>query len=233
MERSMKDYANALKAIGLEFDFDKNFFYENAFYLTSGTDRTAKLLAHYELFKMSASLKGDIVECGVFKGASFARFIKFRNIFGLQSKRVIGFDTFGEFPESDFADDVSYRENFIKGAGSRSISADALEWLLGRLGCSVNVELVKGDVCETIPAYISKHPELSVSMLNIDVDIYRPTKATLENMYDRVVKGGIIILDDYEGFPGATAAIDEFCKKLGTKIERLPWVNSPHYIIRK
>ncbi len=226
----MKNEADVMKAIGVDFESDKTFFYENAFYLTSAPDRTAKLLAHYELFKMSASIEGDIVECGVFKGASLARFIKFRDIFGTRSKKVVGFDIFGEFPASDFEQDASYREKFIKDAGSRSIPMDLLGDLLSRIGCFNNIELIKGDVCYTIPKYVTEHPDFSISMLNIDVDLYKPTKYTLDYMYDKVAEGGIIILDDYKGFAGATSAIDDFCGKRKIKIEKFSWVKSPHDI---
>jgi hypothetical protein len=218
-----------MKAIGLDLEPNKSFFYENAFYLTSKTDRMAKFLAHYEFFKMTEHLAGDIVECGVFKGASLARFIKFRNIFS-PGKKVVGFDTFGEFPESEFEKDVSYRENFIKSAGSKSVPREGLMKLLKGIGCSDDVELIEGDVCDTIPAYISKNPDFSISLLNVDVDIYKPTKAVLDLFYDRVVNGGIVVLDDYKGFPGATSAIDEFCKARGIEVRSLKWLESPYYI---
>jgi len=55
-------------------DFTKTFEYENNFYLSCDNTRLSKILAHYELFKMAKDLPGAMVECGVFKGASFVRF---------------------------------------------------------------------------------------------------------------------------------------------------------------
>ncbi len=52
------------------------------------------------------------------------------------------------------------------------------------------------------------------AFVHIDVDIYEPTKASIEFFYPRLNNGGILICDDY-GFstcPGATLAIDEFLK---------------------
>ena len=77
-----------------------HFLYENAFYLTAHKERIEKFISHYELFKLSKEVRGDIVECGVFKGASLSRFIKFRDIFKLD-KKIIGFDTFASFPETN------------------------------------------------------------------------------------------------------------------------------------
>ncbi len=90
-------------------DFEKAFSYENKFYLSCNINRISKVLAHYELFKITHEIPGNIVECGVFKGVSFSRWATFRNLFGNPySKRIIGFDTFGKFPETSFADNVSF-----------------------------------------------------------------------------------------------------------------------------
>ena len=101
-------------------DFDKAFDYENGFYLTAHPSRLGKCVAHYELFKMVNELPGDIVECGVFKGASLLRFASFQDVFGKQERKVIGFDTFGTFPETDFEADKSHREDFIADAGAKA-----------------------------------------------------------------------------------------------------------------
>ena len=63
-------------------DFTKDFDYENNFYLSCDITRISKILAHYELYKKVIDLPGEIVECGIFKGASFARFAMFRELFG-------------------------------------------------------------------------------------------------------------------------------------------------------
>lgn len=49
---------------------DKKLDYENGYYLTSTVDKISKFVTHLELFRKSSGLAGDIVECGVFRGAS-------------------------------------------------------------------------------------------------------------------------------------------------------------------
>lgn len=101
---------------------DNPFFYENAFYATSTDRRMGKLFAHLELYKKIIDLPGHIVECGVFKGNSFFRFGHFRNIYETQaSRKIIGFDMFGDFPETHYDDDMKYRESFIKETGGGGI----------------------------------------------------------------------------------------------------------------
>ena len=84
-------------------DFKKAFDYENNFYLSCDVARISKMIAHYELYKMVIGIPGSIVECGVFKGVSFTRFAVYRELFeSSYSKKIIGFDTFHEFPETEF-----------------------------------------------------------------------------------------------------------------------------------
>ena len=109
-------------------DFKKDFEWENSFYLSCDITRIGKMLAHYELFKMVQNVPGAICECGVFKGASLARFAAFRDIFGNPfSKKVIGFDIFGTFPETAFPPDREKREDFIQSAGDQSTGAGLLQ----------------------------------------------------------------------------------------------------------
>lgn len=215
-------------------DFSKTFFYENNFYLSSDVNRMAKVMAHYELFKMSADIPGSIVECGVFKGAAFVRFAAFRKLLcNSSNKKMIGFDVFGEFPETAFEGDKKWREKFITDSGDQGIDKDQLMEVLKHKKCDDNVELVKGDVCVTVPDYIKQHPELKISFLNIDVDIYEPTLAALKNLYPHVSKGGVIVLDDYANvFPGANKAIEEFLKGKDVTIKRFPFAMTPCYFIK-
>jgi hypothetical protein len=215
-------------------DFEKAFEYENNFYLSCDNTRISKVLAHYELFKMTQSLPGAIVECGIFKGASFVRFGAFRNLFGNSySKKLIGFDIFGKFPESDYSDDQKYREGFINETGGGvSISIDQLYQVLS-LKKIENVELVKGDVTKTIPAYLKENAHLRISLLNMDTDVYEPAVTILEQLYPRIVRGGILIVDDYGVFPGETKAVDDYFADKDVEILKFPFAMTPCYIIKK
>jgi len=208
----------------LELDFAKQFDYENNFYLTAPVNRISKFAMHLELFRRTSGLAGDIVECGVFKGASFSRFIKFRGLFeNPLSRKMIGFDTFGEYPQAQYEKDMEKRKQFVREAGSKSIEKERLIEVLQKLDLHENVELIEGDILKTVPAYKFRNPHLKISLLHIDVDLYEATAVCLKELYPLVVKGGIVILDDYDAFPGAKKAIDEFFYGKKTKISRLPY----------
>ncbi|AFZ49065.1 TylF/MycF/NovP-related O-methyltransferase [Dactylococcopsis salina] len=215
-------------------DFNRSFEYENNFYLSCGINRISKILAHYELYKMVQEVPGAIVECGVFKGVSLARFATFRDLFSNPySKKIIGFDTFGEFPETEFIEDQSFREKFIRNAGSESISKEQLHHILEHKGVDRFVELVEGNVMETVPDYVNKNPELRISLLNLDTDVYEPAKVVLEHLYPKIVKGGVLILDDYGTFPGENQAVEEYFAEQDIEIKKFPFCMTPCYIVKK
>jgi hypothetical protein len=215
-------------------DFKKSFDYENGFYLTCDITRISKILAHYELFKMAQNIPGTIVECGVFKGASLARFAMFRDLFGnVFSKKIIAFDSFGSFPKTSFKPDIKFREKFINAAGEQSISIDQMTRVLEYKKCNRFIELIEGDICKTVPKYVKNNPQLKISLLNLDTDIYEPTVTILENLYPRIEKGGVLILDDYGTFPGETKAVDEYFKDKNIRIYKFPFCMTPCYIIKE
>jgi hypothetical protein len=215
-------------------DYSKAFQYENDFYLSCDTTRFSKFIAHYELFKMVKDLPGAIVECGVFKGASFSRFAGFRELFGgAFAHKLIGFDIFGEFPATAFEADKVYRERFVNAAGSSSISTEQLMEVLAQKRVEKNVELVAGDITQTIPAYVKANPHLKIALLNLDTDIYEPAVTILEELYPRLVKGGVLLLDDYGTFPGETKAVDDYFKGRSEVIRKFPFAMTPCYIIKE
>ncbi len=97
---------------------------------------------------------------------------------------------------------------------------------------SNNVELIKGDITKTVPKYLKIHPELKISLLNLDTDIYEPAVTILENLYPRLVKGGVLILDDYGTFPGETKAVDDYFDGKNVEIKKFPFATTPSFIIK-
>ena len=62
------------------------------------------------------------------------------------------------------------------------------------------------------------HPDRSIALLHVDGDLYQSYASTLQHLYARVAKGGIIVFDDFfekddetpEPFPGARQAVKDF-----------------------
>lgn len=215
-------------------DFNKSFEYENNFHLTCGIQRIAKILVHYELYSRIIEVPGAVVECGVFKGVSLTGFATFRNLLSSPfSKKIIGFDTFKEYPETNFEADKLERERFIREAGCHSISKKQLENVLEYKKINESIELVEGNIVETVPTYVKAHPELKISLINLDVDIYEPSVVVLEYFYPKLERGGILLLDDYGFFPGSTKAVDEYFKNRNIRIQKIPFCKKPCFIIKE
>jgi hypothetical protein len=83
--------------------------------------------------------------------------------------------------------------------------------LFRRLDLLDNVELVPGRFEDTLP--ISRVQAIAV--LHVDGDWYESVRVCLESLYDRVVAGGIVQIDDYGHWEGARRAVDEFFAKRG------------------
>lgn len=207
--------------------------YENGFYLTSSVSRLGNIMAHYELYKRIINIPGDVIELGVFKGGGLIQFATFRELLENEnSRKIVGFDVFGKFPQADHKADQAFREKWIRETGN-SFLTDMEIYESLRYKKIDNVELVKGDIAETLPIYIEQHPHLKVSLLHIDTDIYAPSKTGLELLYDKVVKNGVIIFDDY-GVAGETEAVDEFLSDKDYVISKFSFSHrKPSYIIKK
>ncbi|MEY8518859.1 TylF/MycF/NovP-related O-methyltransferase [Lachnospiraceae bacterium 29-84] len=218
-----------------QFDETKDFMYENGFYLTSQPYRLGNMLAHYELYKKITQLPGDVIELGVFKGGGLVQWATFRELLENEnSRKIVGFDTFGEFPvsgeiESDkeFIDkwNVQFKDEFV----AREEIYKSLEWK--GIG---NVELVQGDILQTLPKYLEGHRHMKISLLHIDTDVYEPCKIGLELLYERVVPGGVIVFDDYATIEGETLAVDEFFANRKHSFQKFPFSYAkPVYMIRE
>ena len=214
-------------------DYRKKFEYENNFYLSSDVSRIGKAIAHYELYKMIKGLRGSIVECGVFKGISLIRFASFRKLFDIHTRTIIGFDAFGKFPKTSYLPDIKMRQEFIRKSGLEGISIQQLRTVLKKKGLNKKIELVQGDITKTVHDYIKKHPNLTISLLNLDTDVYEPAVTILEYLFPRIVKRGILILDDYGVFKGETKAVNQYFRDKKIKIRKFSFSKTPSYIIKK
>ena len=79
--------------------------------------------------------------------------------------------------------------------------------------------------------FVKERPELCVAMLILDTDLYRPTKAALENFLPLMPKGGIVVLDEvcYRNFAGETQALKEVLDLNKIELKRLPFDTSVGY----
>lgn len=218
-----------------KYNTQNAFEYENGFILTSEPYRMGNILAHYELDKKIVNLPGSLIELGVFKGNSLIQFATFRELLENEnSRKIIGFDIFGEFPDSEkFESDKEFVENWNDTFKGNFISKLDLEKSFKHKKIE-NVELIKGNIMETLPEYLAKSPYVKIALLHIDVDVYEPSALALELLFDRVVSGGVVVFDDYGTVEGETKAVDEFLKKNPYVLEKFSFSHTkPSFLIKR
>jgi O-methyltransferase len=179
------------------------------------TDEFSKQLRFYSLIQLVISvLKNndvfDFVECGCWRGHS--SFIISKLIF--ENKKKINFHIFDSFEGlskstqedgSYYNQSQEYQQNLINHFKSSE------EFLKKEVLYDFDfVKIYKG----WIPERFKEVQEKKFSFIHIDLDLHKPILDTLEFFYPRLVKGGILICDDYNSsqFPGAKKAWDDFFK---------------------
>lgn len=180
-------------------------------------------LFKWEMYKKILNLQGSICEFGVYMGAgifSFASFCTMLEPFNYQ-RRIIGFDTFTGFPDISASDTASAEtSDMLKKSGfavSDSLQDELQDGIrvfdMNRpISHIPKISLVRGDVLKTLPVFLEKNPHTLISLLYLDLDLYEPTKFVLEQLYDRVVPGGVVAFDEINNpeWPGETRAYLEF-----------------------
>ena len=122
-------------------NFHKPFDYENNFYLSCDNSRIGKLIAHYELLKLSSNIPGCIIECGVFKGISLIRLATFLKLLKRSNKKIIAFDTFGKHTTTKISSDHK-RRNKLLSHGEKGISEKQLMKVIKDISQSKTVVFV-------------------------------------------------------------------------------------------
>lgn len=164
---------------------------------------------------IALKLNGDFVECGVNTGM-FARtimhYIDFQNV----SKKYYLLDTFSGLDEEfSTPEEMNYSNNL--GYQNQKNLFDHVSSIFKPFE---NVTIIKG----AIPKTLTQVDSQEISFLSIDMNCVYPEIEALEFFWDKIVKGGIVVLDDY-GYPGhenQKKAHDEFAKKKNVKILSLP-----------
>lgn len=167
------------------------------------------------LYKQCEKFRGtncSFVECGVAKGGCLALMA---HVAG-ENNKIYGFDSFEGMPAITSKDLGNYnKSNIYTGFGkvgdNLSGGIESVYTTFKKLNVDMNhTTLIKGFFKDTlnIPENIENIGKIGV--LRLDGDWYESTKICLEKLYDKVIDGGIIIIDDYGHWVGSKRATDEF-----------------------
>ncbi len=163
----------------------------------------------YQLIRLTENVPGDTAECGVYQGGMSYLIASFLARSRLAKAHHL-FDSFEGLSNPGSEDGSHWHEHDITAALS------VAEKLLSGFQ---NVYFYKG----WIPTRFREIADRQFSFVHIDVDLYQPTRDSIEFFYPRVSPGGIIICDDYGSVvcPGAIKAIDEYLQDKPEKMVKL------------
>jgi hypothetical protein len=178
----------------------------------------------YSLFTLAKyvcleDLPGNFVECGVAAGGSSALLAAVIARYSRRPRRLFCFDTFEGMPDASDVD-VSYgkpAEATGWGAGTCAASEASLREACQKLNVEKLTEPIKGLFADTLPA--NRERIGPIAFLHMDGDWYSSTRDVLENLFDQVITGGRIQIDDYGYWEGCRRAVTEFEKTCGLKFE--------------
>ena len=101
------------------------------------------------------------------------------------------------------------------------------------IGNIQKVELVKGDISETLPKYLKDHPATVIGLLHLDLDLYQPTLDVLKIVKNHMAKGSIIVFDEinHDDYPGETLAVMKELKLNTINLKRVKEASMAGYTI--
>ncbi|WP_295078403.1 TylF/MycF/NovP-related O-methyltransferase [Tabrizicola sp.] len=199
--------------------------------------RSRTMVAHASLLSLWAQIRhcelkglpGAYVECGVWKGGVGGLMALANMAYGADRRPIHLFDIFDDICEPDPAVDgeraLTEVEQFAgRSRASLSGKMQPLSGVYDHIGGPGDAEAVQKFVAEelgygtdftrihkgwfedTVPI-VTIGP---IAILRLDGDWYASTKLCLDHLYDAVVPGGFVIVDDYGTYEGCRKAVDEF-----------------------
>jgi O-methyltransferase len=172
----------------------------------------------YALYKsvkyiLDNNIKGDFVDCGVWKGGSCMLVAYMLKAAGVNDRKIYLYDTFEGMTKPGDNDGTFEKEEWER----LKINEQTNNWCLSSIEevksnmlqtgyPGTNIQFIKGKVEDTIPLII---PAL-IALLRLDTDWYESTKHELVHLYPLLASKGVLIIDDYGAWEGARKATDEY-----------------------
>lgn len=181
--------------------------------------------ANIELAEQVTHVSGDVVECGVWRGGMIAAIAETLG----PDRQYALYDSFQGLPPAQPIDGQAALDWQAKDPNNcRATMAEAEKSM--RMSGVPNWEIYGGWFTETLTS-----PRLGpdrIALLRLDADWYDSTMCCLTNLWNRVVPGGVIIVDDYYVWDGCSRAVHVFLSMMGAA-ERIREHEGVAYIVRR
>lgn len=149
---------------------------------------------------------GKIVELGTGKGFIMSALLHNLEMNKVPRGEALLFDFFAKPAESGFG-----REGFA------AVYAENSEEVRSRFSQFDELRLVEGDVRSTVPACLK---DLAVAFLHLDLNEPRIETEMLSQVWDQLLPGGIVLLDDYanDGMEESYEGMNSLARRIGFSI---------------
>jgi hypothetical protein len=176
-----------------------------------------KMIKKIELYMQVKDLAGDILEFGVFKGAGMAIFLKLKMMYEPNSiMKVIGFDFFDSDKLTNSLDGLNktMMSTVLNRAQSNELSFEAVKARLSIFNEGM-YKLIEGDAVTNSKQYDTDNPGARIKILYMDLDLGEPTYIILKTLWNKVVKNGIIVFDEYAYHKwDESVGVDKFLREI-------------------
>jgi O-methyltransferase len=152
-------------------------------------------------------LDGDFVECGCYQGVGV--------------KTVADYLGGVDFPKQFWAYDLFEHAPGMRHHAMPDHGPELFARVREKFSAYPQIKIIKGE----IPAVFAANSPQRICYLHLDLNEVEAELAALESLFDRIVPGGIIILDDYEwamGYRRQKLAEDPWFEARGYRVFPLP-----------
>jgi O-methyltransferase len=152
------------------------------------------------------NIPGDLIETGVWRGGGVIFMRAFLAAHGDQIRRVWACDSFQGLPKpngrfSADTDSKLWQSDYL------AVDVEHVKANFAKYGLlDERTVFLKGFFSETMPSA----PISQIAVLRLDGDMYESTIVVLEALYQKVSRGGFIIIDDYGMIPACNQAVENF-----------------------
>jgi hypothetical protein len=192
-------------------------------YTMTGAERLFGLTSAVR-YLVANDIKGDFVECGVWRGGSTMAAVLALLEMNRRDREIFLFDTFTGMSDPTEKDRVATGESAEQilrktekkeGPGIWSIAGleDVQRNLIQTGYPKERLHFIVGKVEDTIP----QQAPGEIALLRLDTDWYESTRHELTHLYPRLRRNGVLIIDDYGHWAGAKEAVDEYIGQLPFK----------------
>lgn len=186
-------------------------------------------ILNLRLARRFAYVDGCVVECGTWKGGMIAGIAS-----RLGNRKYFLFDSFEGLPEVQEIDGAAAKEwqqntqapDYFDNCKAAKEDAEKAMQLSG----AKDATIIKGWFNETLPHFDRSQ---QIAVLRLDGDWYESTMCCLDNLYDYVAPGGVIIFDDYYAWDGCARAVHDFLSKRKLSDRICQWQNKVCYLVKK